>query len=331
MMRDITQNATIEYNRIMKKALITGINGSGATYLAEHLSEMPNLQIQGISRWHTDRKNKLGVFSKVQMFECDLNDLGSVIRTLEVAQPDFIFHLASNANVKLSFSSPSSIFNNNVNGTLNLLEGLRILNQKPMIQFCGTSEVYGQVRPDEIPIRESQSIDPVNVYAISKLTQEKLVKSYFRSYDIPCVITRAFGYINPRRPDIFSSAFAKQIVDIERGNQDILLHGNLESVRTLLDVRDVVDAYWIAAIRCEIGEAYNIGSTTPVKVGDFLEELKKQAKCKIVSKEDPNLLRPVDVTLQIPSVDKFYERTNWKPKYNISESVKLLLDYYRNQ
>jgi GDPmannose 4,6-dehydratase/GDP-4-dehydro-6-deoxy-D-mannose reductase len=331
MMMDTTMNVTIEYNNTMKKALITGINGSGATYLAEHLSTILNIQIQGISRWHTDRKNKSGVFSKVQMFECDLNDLGSVIRTLEVAQPDYIFHLASNANVKLSFSSPSSIFNNNVNGTLNLLEALRILNQKPMIQFCGTSEVYGQVKEDEIPIKETQSIDPVNVYAISKLTQEKLVKSYMRSYDIPCVITRAFGYINPRRPDIFSSAFAKQIVDIERGKQDILFHGNLDSVRTLLDVRDVVDAYWVAAEKCEIGEAYNIGSTVPVRVGDFLEELKKQANCKIISKEDPNLLRPVDVTLQIPSVDKFYEKTNWKPKYNIEDSVQLLLDYYRNQ
>ena len=315
----------------MKKALITGINGSGATYLAEHLQTISNIQIQGISRWHTDRKIKSGVFSKIQMFECDLTDLGSIIRTLEVAQPDYIFHLASNANVKLSFTTPISVFNNNVNGTLNLLEALRILNQKPMIQFCGTSEVYGQVRPDEIPIKESQSIDPVNVYAISKLTQEKLVKSYFRSYDIPCVITRAFGYINPRRPDIFSSAFAKQIVDIENGKQDILYHGNLDSVRTLLDVRDIVEAYWVSAEKCDLGEAYNIGSTVPVRVGDFLEELKKQAKCKIVSKEDPNLLRPVDVTLQIPSVDKFYEKTNWKPKYTLEDSVKLLLDYYRNQ
>ena len=147
----------------MKKTLITGINGSGATYLAEFLSFIPDVKIQGISRWHTDRKNKSGVFSNVEIFECDLTDLGSVIRTLEIAKPDVIFHLASNANVKLSFTTPISVFNNNVNGTLNLLEALRILNQKPVIQFCGTSEVYGQVKEDEIPIKESQSIDPVNV------------------------------------------------------------------------------------------------------------------------------------------------------------------------
>lgn len=262
----------------MKKALITGINGSGATYLAEHLSNIAEIEIQGISRWHTDRKNKSGVFSKIQMFECDLTDLGSVIRTIEVAQPDFIFHLASNANVKLSFTTPIAALIIMLMELFNLLEALRITNQKPMIQFCGTSEVYGQVRPDEIPIKESQSIDPVNVYAISKLTQEKLVKSYYRSYDIPCVITRAFGYINPRRPDIFSSAFAKQIVDIENGKQDVLYHGNLDSVRTLLDVRDIVEAYWVAANKCELGEAYNIGNTIPVRVGDFLEELKETSK-----------------------------------------------------
>jgi len=319
------------YNRTMKKALITGINGSGATYLAEYLSTVNDLEIQGISRWHTDRKNNSSIYSKIKMFECDLTDLGSVIRTLEIAQPDFIFHLASNANVKLSFTTPISVFNNNVNGTLNLLEALRILNQKPMIQFCGTSEVYGQVKPEEVPIKESQNIDPINVYAISKLTQEKLVKSYFHTYDIPCVITRAFGYINPRRPDIFSSAFAKQIVDIERGKEKVLWHGNLDSIRTLLDVRDVVESYWVAANKCELGEAYNIGNTEPIRVGDFLEELKKQAKCKIISSTDPTLMRPVDVTLQIPSVEKFYQRTKWTPKYTLEDSVKLLLDHYRSQ
>lgn len=315
----------------MKKILITGINGSAASYLAEFLLNIPDIQIQGISRWHTDRRSKSDVLSKIQIFECDLTDLGSIVRTLEEARPDYVFHLASNANVKLSFVTPSSVFNNNVNGTLNLLEALRITKQKPIIQFCGTSEVYGQVKADDIPIKETQIIDPVNVYAISKLTQEKLVKSYYRSYNIPCVITRSFGYINPRRPDIFSSAFAKQIVDIERGKQDILYHGNLDSVRTLLDIRDIVEAYWVSANKCQLGEAYNIGSTCPIKVGDFLEELKKQANCKIISKENPDLLRPTDVTLQIPDVSKFEKITGFKPKYSLEESIRFLLNYYRSQ
>jgi GDPmannose 4,6-dehydratase/GDP-4-dehydro-6-deoxy-D-mannose reductase len=319
------------YNNKMKKVLITGIHGSGATYLAEFFENNPEIEIHGLSRWHTDRKNKSKFYDRIKIFECDLTDLGSVIRALQLSEPDYIFHLAANANVKLSFTNPISVLNNNINSTLNLLEAIRILNIKPLVQLCGTSEIYGQVKAEEIPIKESQKIDPINVYAISKLTQEKLVKSYFHSYEIPCIVTRAFGYINPRRPDIFSSAFAKQIVDIERGKKDILYHGNLESVRTLLDVRDIVEAYWITATKCKIGEEYNIGSTIPVVVGDFLEELKRQAKCKIISKQDPNLLRPVDVTLQIPDISKFYEQTKWQPKYNMEQSVKFLLDHYRNQ
>lgn len=321
----------IEYNKDMKKILITGIHGSGATYLAEYLYTLPNLEIHGISRWHTDRQVKSEVINKINIHECDLTDLGSVIRALELSQPDYIFHLAANANVKLSFTSPASVLNNNINGTVNLLEGLRILNLKPVVQLCGTSEVYGQVKKEEIPIKETQNIDPVNVYAISKFVQEKLVKSYFNSYGIPIIITRAFGYINPRRPDIFSSAFAKQIVDIERGNKTVLKHGDLNSIRTLLDVRDIVEAYWVAANNCEYGEAYNIGSTTPVKVGEYLEELKKLAKCEIKCETDPNLLRPVDVTLQIPDVSKFYKATGWTPKYTYEETMKFLLDHYRNK
>ena len=317
-----------------KTALITGINGQDGSYLAEFLLDKGykvygTLKRNSVSENQTSRLNN--IFNKLNLYYADLTDMSSLVNVLQQTQPDEIYNLAAQSHVKISFDQPIYTANATGLGTLNLLEALRILNQKPMIQFCGTSEVYGQVREDEIPIKETQSIDPVNVYAISKLTQEKLVKSYMRSYDIPCVITRAFGYINPRRPDIFSSAFAKQIVDIERGKQDILFHGNLDSVRTLLDVRDVVDAYWVAAEKCDVGEAYNIGSTVPVRVGDFLEELKKQANCKIVSKEDPNLLRPVDVTLQIPSVDKFYQKTNWTPKYNLEDSVKLLLDFYRNQ
>jgi len=319
------------YNNLMKKILITGIHGSGATYLAEYLDTVPDLEIHGISRWHTDRQIKSELFNKLHIHECDLTDLGSVIRALEISQPDYIFHLAANANIKLSFTSPSSVLNNNINGTVNLLEGLRILNLKPVLQLCGTSEVYGQVKKEEIPIKETQNIDPVNVYAISKFVQEKLVKSYYNSYGIPIMITRAFGYINPRRPDIFSSAFAKQIVDIERGKKKVLHHGDLNSIRTLLDVRDVMEAYWVGANKCKYGEAYNIGSTIPVKVGDYLEELKKHANCEIVCETDHNLLRPVDVTLQIPDVNKFYEATNWKPRYTFEETMQFLIDYYRNQ
>lgn len=313
----------------MKRILITGINGSCATYLAEFLSSKEDIELYGISRWHTDRNSSNLKNNKLKTVECDLTDLGSVIRALNKINPDIIFHLAANANVRISFESPYAVFNNNVNGTLNLLEAIRILNIKPLIQFCGTSEVYGQIKKENIPVTENHSIDPVNVYAISKLAQEKLSMSYFKSYDIPVIVTRAFGYINPRRPDIFSSSFARQIVEIEKGKREFLFHGNLDSIRTILDVRDVCEAYWIVANYCDPGEAYNIGSEKPISVKDFLDELIKQSKCKIITKIDETLLRPVDVTLQIPSVEKFKNKTGFKPKYTLEESISFLLDHYR--
>jgi nucleoside-diphosphate-sugar epimerase len=192
--------------------------------------------------------------------------------------------------------------------------------------FSGnTSEVYGQVRVEDTPIKETQKIDPINVYAISKLAQEKLCKSYWLSYGIPVIITRAFTYINPRRPDIFSSAFARQVVEVERGEREKIVHGNLDSTRTIVDVRDIMEAYWVASQKCEWGEEYNIGGTNTLTVGEFLKELIKHANISIETEVDPKLLRPVDVTMQIPDTTKFTRSTGWTPKRNLSDSIQFLL------
>jgi len=199
-----------------------------------------------------------------------------------------------------------------------------------VVQFCGTSEVYGQVDPKNTPITEQHPLQPVNIYAVSKLTQEKIASSYFHSYGTKVVLTRMFAYINPRRGDIFSSAFARKIVEIERGEREILTHGNLNSIRTLIDVRDAMESYWVACQKCEYGIPYNIGGNSVISVGEFLEQLKKQAKVPITSQVDPKLLRPVDVTLQVPDVSRFYNASGWTPKYSLEESVDFLLDHYRS-
>jgi GDP-4-dehydro-6-deoxy-D-mannose reductase len=316
----------------MKKVLITGINGSAASYLAEYLVSLREVEIWGLARWHTDRSSNLyNVQDKIKLLECDLTDLSATIRAIEEVRPDYVFHMASHANVRLCFVNPIAVFNNNVNSTLNLLEAIRILKIKPVVHFCGTSEVYGQVRREDVPIKESQKIDPINVYAISKYAQEKLCKSYWLSYNIPVIITRAFTYINPRRPDIFSSSFARQIVEIEKGKRDKVTYGNLDSTRTFIDVRDISEAYWIAVNRCFFGQEYNIGGTEHMTVGEFLTELIGHAKRPIPHEQDSKLLRPVDVTMQIPDTTKFKEKTGWTPKYTLSDSIEFLLDYYRKR
>jgi len=319
-------------NGAAKKALITGIAGSGGSYLAEFLVSQ-GLDVHGISRWHssTSNSNLKNIINEVTLHECDLNDLSATIRAIEASRPDYIFHLAAHANVHICFSNPIAVLQNNINSTINLFEALRIVGINPIIQFCSTSEVYGCVDEKDIPIYEDHPLDPVNIYAVSKLTQEKIASSYFHSYGMKTIITRMFAYINPRRVDIFSSAFAKKIVEIERGEREVLTHGNLNSIRTLIDVRDAMESYWIASQKCKYGTPYNIGGETVMSVGEFLDELKSKATVPIRSIVDEKLLRPIDVTLQIPNVDKFFSATGWKPKYSVQESMQFLLDHYRNE
>jgi GDP-4-dehydro-6-deoxy-D-mannose reductase len=315
----------------MKRALITGIAGSGGSYLAEYLVSNTDLEVHGISRWHstTTNHNLKAIAHKIKMHECDLTDLSATIRAIQNSKPDYIFHLAAHANVQVCFTNPIAVLQNNINNTINLFEAIRIVGIDPIIQFCGTSEVYGLVDIKNTPIGENSPLEPVNIYAVSKLTQEKIASSYFNSYGMKVVLTRMFAYINPRRGDIFSSAFARKIVEIEQGKRKILTHGNLESVRTLIDVRDAMESYWVACQHCEYGVPYNIGGNSVLTVGEFLEILKQKSSVKIESRVDVDLLRPIDVTMQIPDVKKFCSKTNWKPKYSIEESIEFLLDHYR--
>ncbi len=317
-----------------RRALITGITGSGGSYLAEYIAaQHPDVQIHGVARWHSTSaaRNLAAVEDRVRIHECDLRDLSSVLGVLREVRPDVIFHLASHANVRTSFTTPLAVLDNNIMGTANLLEALRAAQIDPVVQICSTSEVYGQVLPDEVPITEEQPYRPSSPYAVSKVAQDLLGLTYFRSYGMKILRTRMFAYLNPRRADLFASSFARQVARIEAGLQGELLHGNLDSVRTLIDVRDAMESYWLAAVHCEPGEAYNIGGTTTISVGDFLAQLIERARVPIPIRQDPALLRPADVTLQIPDTSKFAKATGWQPRYTLEESVEFLLDHWRQR
>jgi GDP-4-dehydro-6-deoxy-D-mannose reductase len=319
-------------NLDQKKCLITGITGSGGSYLAEYIvNNQQEVEVHGTSRWHstTSYNNLEAISDKVQVHECDLTDLSSTIRTMEKVKPDYIFHLAANANVRASFDVPLGVLENNIMSTAKLFEAVRISNINPRIQLCSTSEVYGQVDPKNVPIKEDCPINPSSPYAVSKVTQDLLGYTYFKNYGMEIIRTRMFSYLNPRRHDLFATSFARQVVKIEKGLQKELLHGNLDSTRTIIDVRDAMESYWVAMEKGKAGEIYNIGGEKTIKVGEFLDVLKKLAKCKIPSKVNPELLRPTDVTLQIPDTSKFKRETGWKPKYTFEQSVDHLLKYCR--
>ncbi|MFC1461725.1 GDP-mannose 4,6-dehydratase, partial [Verrucomicrobiota bacterium] len=295
------------------------------------LENCPGVAVHGLSRWHsTSSGNNLeAIRTKVKVHECDLTDFSATFSALKKTKPDAIFHLAAHANVRASFTNPLAVIQNNIMGTANLLEAVRLSEIDPVIQLCSTSEVYGQVKPEEVPITEEQPFRPSSPYAVSKVTQDLLGWTYFLAYGMKIIRTRMFAYINPRRSDLFATAFARQIARIEAGLQKELVHGNLDSIRTIIDVRDAMESYWLATMHGDPGEVYNIGGTTTITVGELLEKLKQHSKVPVPCRQDPDLLRPADVTLQIPCTTKFEQATGWKPRYSFSETLKNLLEYWR--
>ncbi len=311
----------------MKRHIVTGALGSGGSYMCEYLQG--HGEVHGLGRWHTSRTVPQKPLYPVH--ECDLGDIGSICRVLREVEPDTIYHLASHANVRASFDNPCAVLRNNIDGTLNLLEAVRMECPEAIVLLCSSSEVYGQVDEGLTSKRLDEAFPqcPVSPYAVSKQTQDALGYAWFKSYGLRVIRTRMFTYLNPRRSDLFATSFAMQVARIEAGKQDILRHGNLNSVRTMLDVRDAVRAYHMAAEKGIPGEVYNIGGTKTMSVKDFLFTLVELARCEIVTKEDPALMRPADVTLQIPNCAFFEKRTGWRPEIPFHASVQHLLDHCR--
>ena len=315
-------------NRKFKKCLITGITGSGGSYLAEHILQRDKkIKIFGIYRssgYKNILKNK-----RIKLFKANLSNYNKTHKLIKKINPDIIFHLASAANVRESFDVPKKIIEYNNSITLNLLEVIRKNRINPLIIIVSTSEVYGKVRKKDTPIKETKNINPVNPYSVSKAFQDLLSQVYYKSYGLKIIITRMFSYTNARKKSLFQTSFAKQIAEIEKGKRKILTHGNLNSVRDIIDISDAMEAYWLTAKRGKVGEIYNISGNKVISVGDYLKELKKLSKIKIKSIVDKKLLRPVDVTLQIADSRKFKKHTNWSPKVSFKESVKKLLQEKR--
>ena len=314
------------------RVLITGITGMVGSHLAEYiLHHHPGVEVHGLVRWRSPRANLAAVADRVRLHEGDLHDLHSLLVLLAAVRPERIFHLAAQSYVSASFLAPVATLQTNVLGTTNLLDAVRLLGIDPLIHICSSSEVYGQVTPDEVPIRETNPLRPASPYAVSKVGEDLVAQQYFLSWGIRTIRTRMFTHTGPRRGDVFAeSAFAKQIAEVEAGlRPNPIQVGNLDSVRTFADVRDAVRAYWLLLEQCVAGEVYNIGGTRTMTVGDMLGILTGMARCRITHEVDPALVRPSDVTLQIPDTSKFRRTTNWQPEIPLETTLRDLLEDHR--
>lgn len=327
---------------------ITGITGFVGSHMADYLLEKePNCTIYAIKRWRSDTKNidHLVDNPRVVFIEADLLDRSSLRRSLKIAKPDVVYHFAAQSFPGASFKYPVKTLEVNIIGTVNLLEEILELRDTididPKIISVSSSEVYGMPEEHEIPIMEKNPIRAANPYSISKVGQDLMSQYYVKGFDLKIIITRMFSHEGPRRGDMFAlSSFAKQIVknelDIEKNgsSEKFVYHGNLDSVRTYNHIKDAIDAYYLCASdNCKAGEIYNIGGDSVCTVGEALDILISKSIYPelMIKKIDQARVRPTDITLQVPSSEKFRNVTGWKPTLEIDKVCEDLLNYWREQ
>jgi GDP-4-dehydro-6-deoxy-D-mannose reductase len=316
------------------KVLITGITGFAGSHLAELLlAEHPDVEVFGTYRWRSRMDNIEHLDRRIHLLEADLRDFTSLHKALETSRPDAIFHLAAQSFVPASWSAPNETITTNLTGQTNLFEAVRLLELDPVIQIACSSEQYGLVLPDEVPIKETNPLRPLSPYAVSKVAQDFLGYQYFQSYGMKVIRTRGFNHTGPRRGQVFvTSNFCYQVASIEAGLQEPVIRvGNLDAIRDFTDVRDMVRAYWLAVNKGKPGEVYNIASGEGISIRDLLDKIIALAQVEVKIEVDPARLRPSDVEILLGDASKFRADTGWEPRIPFDQTVADLLDYWRGQ
>ena len=325
-----------------KKVLITGFTGMVGSHLADYILKNTNWHIFGMCRWRSPLENietivpNINKNKRVTLLYGDLRDTVSLKNVVKKSNPDYVYHLAAQSFPNTSFYSPLETMDTNALGTFRLLEVLKEHSKKALIHVCSSSEIFGRVPKEKVPIIEDCTFHPASPYAISKVATDLAGRFYSEAYGMKVLVTRMFTHTGPRRGDVFAeSTFAKQIAMIEKNLiPPVIRVGNLKSLRTIADVRDAVKAYYMLLTVNPIpGEFYNIGGSYTLTVGEILNELLNLTtyKKKIVIKQDKERMRPIDADLQIPDISKFQKHTGWKPIIPFKKTITDLMLYWRNK
>src|SRR5580700_8600649 len=291
-----------------RRALITGITGMVGSHLAEFLLERTDWDIVGMCRWRSP-----------------LDNLASIA-----------WRINAGDRVSLLYGDLRDTLDTNIQGTERLLGALRRFSPDAIIHVCASSEVFGRVPREKLPIDEECTFHPASPYAISKVGTDLVGRFYAEAYGMTVMTTRMFTHTGPRRGDVFAeSTFAKQIAMIEHNRiPPVVKVGNLQSLRTVADVRDAVRAYYmLVTVNPTPGAYYNIGGNHSCTVKDILDTLISFSPCKadIRVEVDPDRLRPIDADLQVPNIAKFQAHTGWKPEIPYDKTLRDLLDYWRDR
>ena len=325
----------------MTKALITGITGMVGSHMYDFLFKNTDWELHGLLRWRSPLDNIRHTLSNFNdkkrsyLHYGDLNDSLSIDNVIKSVKPKYIFHLAAQSFPRVSFDAPIETYNTNINGTQNLLDSVKKFCPESIVHVCSSSEVFGRVPKEFIPINEEVKFHPASPYAISKCGTDLIGRYFGEAFNICTIVTRMFTHTGPRRGDVFAeSTFAKQIALAEAGFiEPIVKVGNLDSLRTIADVRDAVRAYHMAVtINPKPGSYFNIGGNYSTTIRELLDDLIALSTCKDIKIEiDPERLRPIDADLQVPDIRKFKNHTGWEPEIPYKKTLEDLLNYWREE
>ncbi len=309
------------------KALITGCSGFIGSHLADLLVK-EGLEVFGITH-RGDTRNVDHVKDKINLIKLDITRKEDIKKLLHEIKPDYVFHLAAQSLVTVSWKDPETTLKTNVLGTLYLLDAIREEGIDPIIEVVCSSAEYGTTYENKIPTEENKTLRPTSVYAISKVAEDMLAELYAKSYKMKIIRVRLFSISGPRKVSDFISDFAKGVVEIESGLKENLSVGDLSYIRDVTDVRDAVRALWVLAKNGQVGEVYNVCSGKGYKVRDILNILLSLARKEIpVNEKDPSKLRLMDDPLFIGNNSKI-RILGWQPEIPIEETLKDTLGYWR--
>ena len=315
----------------MDKYLITGFSGFVAKHFLDYLEkEKIDAHILGIDLHPPEFEIHQFKHLQCRFENTDLLNKNEVDNVIYEFQPTYIIHLASFSSVAYSWKHPIASFANNTNIFLNLLEKVRHMQLDCRILSIGSSEEYGNVHHDDLPLREDRALHPLSPYAVARVSQEMLSKIYVDGYGLDIVMTRSFNHIGPGQKDIFViSSFARQLVQIKKDKAlPTITTGDLSIVRDFLDVRDVVTAYHALLKKGRKGEVYNVCSGVGSTLEEVIRKMEKILKIQVETVVDPSLIRPNDNQMIVGSNEKLQSETAWKHSYTLEQSLADIINYW---
>lgn len=313
------------------KALITGISGFVGSHLAEYLLSAADWQVAGTVFGPYGAIADLS--GRLELYPAELSRLDVMTFILEQARPDALFHLAAQPLVSASWYDPWGTLETNIRVQLNVLEGVARVCPHCRVLVVGSSEEYGLISPEDLPIDEDTPLRPLSSYALSKVAQDLMGLQYYLTHKLHTVRVRPFNHIGPRqRVGFVASDFASQIAAAEVGLQPPTIQvGNLAARRDFSDVRDVVRAYVMLITHGEPGEVYNVGSGTSHAIQEVLDTLLGMSRVPIEVQGVPERMRPSEVPEVICDATRIRERIGWQPTIPFEQSLRDILEYWRQE